>query len=467
MPDDWNAGPPPIFPDDVRAPPHSNDAEQSILGALLLDNSALDRIETLRESDFYSTSHRVIFAAIARLVRAGGAADVLTLAESMAGAGTLDTAGGMPYLGELLAAVPTAANVEHYAAIVRDRATRRAIAAAGSIAMELAYERGQRSAADLLAAVSARFAAIQDADAGDGIARLGDYVPAMLEAMEQRGTAAVLPGLSTGLKDLDVRLLGLQPADLVVIGGRPSHGKTTLGMGIAIQTAQDGKPALVFSVEMRPRALAERGIAHLGRVNAHAMRSGNLSADDWAQIMHAAGKLRDLPLYVDASPRLTVDAIRSRARKLHRQVGGLRLVLVDYLQLLEGQGDNRNEQISTISRGFKLLANELECPVVLLSQLSRKCEERTDKRPMLSDLRDSGAVEQDADVVVFVYRDELYRRDADNEGKAELIIAKNREGETGRVFVTFMGQFNRFGDTEWSPSMTPTRIRKRRDIEDD
>jgi replicative DNA helicase len=454
----------------VRLPPHSIEAEQSVLGALLLSNAALDRIEDkLAPADFYSETHRTLYRSIRGLIQSGKAADVVTLSAALRHDGKLDQVGGLDYLWQLLQNVPTAANVEHYAGIVRDRAMLRALAVFAMDAGDLAMTRSGKPALELVEEVQRRAAALSDGIAGPEAAPIGDLLVGVIEHIEQRYSSdAPPPGISTKLLDLDAKLLGLQPGDLIVVAGRPGMGKTALAMQIAIEASVEGLPACVFSLEMKPSKLVERAVAHVTRVNSYALRSGKLSPDDWQQIASGLGRMAEIPLYIDGSSRLTVERMRARAKQIHRRVG-LKLIVIDYIQLMDAEGDNRNEQVSSITRGLKLMANELGVPVIALSQLSRECEKRTDKRPMLSDLRDSGAVEQDADVVLFVYRDEVYHQDSQHKGMAEIIIGKNRDGERGRVYTTFFGSYNRFenyaGDTASSLSRRPERTR--RDLDDD
>lgn len=463
--------------DDPRAPelaipPHSVEAEQGLLGALLLANDALDDVADLvGPADLWSAAHAAILDEIRGLVAAGRPADVLTVAEALQARGKLETAGGLAYLGALVQGVPSARNAAHYAAIVRDRALRRRMLALSAEIAKAAHARDGRSAADLLDEVVRRAGSIAEDVSTDDPVALADLAPQVVDEVERRGNSAEPVGLSTGLADLDGLLVGLMPGDLVIVGGRPSMGKTTLAMQFAKHAAIDlKKPAIVFSLEMKPRQLAERLIANVGGVNAHAMRVGRLGSDDWSRVSGAIGKIaQGAPVLIDGAPRASVERVRAKAKRAARR-GGVGIVVVDYLQLMDGAGgDNRNEELSTITRGLKLLARELDAPVVVLSQLSRKCEDRPNKRPMLSDLRDSGAIEQDADVVIFVYRDEHYHpNDESVRGSAELIVAKSREGPTGTVYASFLGQFNRFADTSWRPVNTGATPRKpRRDLDDD
>lgn len=456
----------------VALPPHSVEAEQSVLGALLIAPDAIDDVaDTIGPDDFYSAAHRAIFEEVRGIVAAGRPADVMTVADALQARGRLDTVGGLPYLGALAQGVPAVANVRHYAGIVRDRSVRRRLLELSAEVARAAHTRDGRSAADLLDDVVRRAGAIAEDAAPDDVVDLVELVPLVVEEVERRAQGEKPPGLTTGLADLDALILGLQPGDLVIVGGRPSMGKTTLAMQFATHAAIDlGKPALVFSLEMSARQLAERAIANVGRVNAHAMRAGRMAAEDWSQVSHAVGKLsKGARILIDGAPRASVEQIRAKSKRIARR-HGVGIVVVDYLQLMDGTGgDNRNEELSAITRGMKLLAREIAAPVVVLSQLSRRCEDRTNKRPMLSDLRDSGAIEQDADLVLFVYRDEVYNPTRDDaKGVAEIIVAKQREGPVGTVYATFLGQFNRFADTSWRPTTTASAPRRpRRDLDDD
>lgn len=457
----------------VRLPPHSLEAEQFVLGALLLSNDALEEVaDVLTPADFYSEAHRTAYDAIRELVLAGTSADVLTVAEALQSRGKLDSVGGWGYLSTLVQNVPGASNAGRYAEIVRDRSIRRELLRLSAEIGEAAYARDGRDAAEVLDQVLRRAQGIAESAIADEVLSLAELTADAVAAVEKRGESDAIPGLSTGLADLDSELLGLHGGELVIVAGRPGMGKTTAAMGFALHSAIEVKrPGYVCSLEMRPRALAERSLASVGHVNSHAMRAGRMAPEDWTRVGKAIGKIQaGAPLLIDGSPRMTIERIRARVKRAHRKLGGLSIVVIDYLQLIEStvRGDTRNDALSEITRGLKLLANELEVPVVALSQLSRKCEDRPNKRPMLSDLRDSGALEQDADVVLFVYRDEIYHPNLpDNKGKAELIIAKHREGKTGTVYTTFLPQHNRFVDTEWRPRDTAAPRKPRADLDDD
>lgn len=456
------------MPDDGRANPllSSHEAEQAVLGGLVLADDGFQRLDgRVDVRDFAAEAHRTLFTCMQRLARDGTPLDVVTITAALETAGTLGKVGGLEYLGTLLRECPTARNLEHYAGIVRERSIRRAAAAFGATVDELVASR--RPISEVVAEIQRAAAALTDAETGSEASAIREVLPRVVDAIELRSQAdpEALAGLSLGLGDLDRMLNGLHAGDLVIIAGRPSMGKTALAMQGALSAARSAAPALIFSLEMSAEKLAQRALAHVGRVSAQAMASGQMQDEDWTRLAEGIGKLTDLPLFIDGSPRLTVDRIRHRARRVKRKFG-LALVVVDYLQLMDADGDNRNEQVSTITRGLKLMANELEVPVLALSQLSRRCEDRTDKRPMLSDLRDSGAVEQDADVVLFVYRDEVYHPDGGAKGHAEIIVGKHRDGPIGRVYASFIGEFNRFADTSWRPTPTTAANRQRRGLED-
>lgn len=455
----------------LREPPSSIDAEQSVLGALLLSNAALDRIEDkVSANDFYALAHRVIFTHIRSLITAGKAADVVTLNASMTAAGELEQAGGMAYLGELLAHVPGTSAIEHYAGVVRDRSIRRQMAVLGTTLQEMAFARDGRTAAELLDDMRREVDQISDGGVDEEPVPLATLLPEVVFVIEKREKSDELPGLPTGIVDLDARLLGLRGGDIVVVAGETSAGKTTLAMQFALHAATAKHvPVLVFSMEMKPRALAERAVANVGHVDSHAMRGGRMQPGDWERVSHGINRLNDAaPILIDKSAFLTPERIRARARRAKRK-HGIGLVVVDYLQLMQAPGDTRNEQVGYISRMLKLLAMEIDVPILLLSQLNRANAQRTNKRPVRSDLRDSGCIEQDADIILFVFREELHNQNDDElKGKAEIIIAKQREGEVGTVYVAFIGRYNRFADTTWRPSREAKKSAKpRADLDDD
>ena len=442
----------------ARLPPQSIEAEQSVLGGLLLDNSAWDRIsDVLTEQDFYRADHRLVYRAIAELVENNHPADALTVAETLERAGRLAEVGGQAYIGSLAMNTPSAANIRRYAEIVRERSIMRSLAAIGTEIADSAYMPMGRNAAVLIDEAEARVFQIAEAGAKgrQGFVRIDPLLKETIEridALYSRENKSEIIGLASGFVDLDRMTSGLQPGELVIIAARPSMGKTAMAMNIVEHVALvEKKVAAVFSMEMSGAQLALRMIGSVGRVDQHELRTGTFKEDDWSHLIEAVGKLNDAHIHIDDSAGLNALELRSRARRLHRQcsdAGGLALIVVDYLQLMSaargGREENRATEIAEISRSLKGLAKELKIPVVALSQLNRTVEARQDKRPMMSDLRESGAIEQDADLIVFIYRDEVYNPDSPSKGMAEIIVAKQRNGPTGKVNLTFVGRHTRF-----------------------
>lgn len=443
--------------DPLKRPPHSAEAEQAILGGLMLDNQVWDKISSkLCEADFYRTQHRVLFRAMAELARKTQPFDVVTLLDLLKTSDGLDDAGGETYLFELANNTPSVANVAAYADIVREKSVhRQLIAIAGEIA-EQAYNPGSREVAELLDyAESKVFAVAEQTGVDKGPESIKSILVKAVERIDllyHNGDA--ITGLATGLTDLDQKTSGLQPSDLVIVAGRPSMGKTTLVMNMAEHAAIKGdKPVLVFSMEMPSDSLAMRMMSSLGRIDQHRIRTGKLMEEDWPRITSAVHMLSEAPLFIDDTPALSPSELRARARRVAREHGQLGLIVIDYLQLMKVPGykaDSRTAEISEISRSLKALAKELNVPVIALSQLNRSLEQRQDKRPIMSDLRESGAIEQDADLICFIYRDEVYNDQSPDQGIAELIIAKQRNGPIGKVRVAFLGQFTRFEDLAYS-----------------
>jgi len=439
----------------LKLPPHSVEAEQSVLGGLLLENDALDKIaDLLRPSDFYRHDHRLIFQHISKLIEHNKPADIVTVAESLELSAELSAIGGLAYLGALAQNTPTAANIRRYAEIVRERAVMRSLVEVGSGIAESAYNPQGRDAQQLLDEAEAKIFQIAEGGkrSSEGFVDIKVLLPQVADRIDylyQRENQGNVTGVPTGFTDLDERTSGFQPGDLIIVAGRPSMGKTAFSLNIAENVALDTKlPVAVFSMEMGATQLATRMIGSVGRLDQHRMRNGNLEDEDWVRLTTALGKLNDAPIFIDEGAGLTSFDVRARARRLHRQCGKLGLIVVDYLQLMSGssskQSENRATEISEISRSLKSLAKELDVPVVALSQLNRGLEQRTDKRPVMSDLRESGAIEQDADLILFIYRDEVYNPDTPDKGTAEIIIAKQRNGPIGRVKLTFVGHFTRF-----------------------
>lgn len=438
----------------IRTPPHSIEAEQSVIGGLLLDNSAWEKIaDLLTEADFYRHDHRQIFKHIARMVDIARPADVVTIAESLDKSAELASVGGIAYLASLAQNTPSAANIRRYAEIVRERSVMRSLAQVGTEIAESAYNPQGRDAAQLLDEAEGKVFQIAESTAKSkqGFLEMPALLKEVVERIDMlysRENPDEVTGVPTGFIDLDAKTSGLQPGDLIIVAGRPSMGKTAFSMNIAEHVAVEEKlPVAVFSMEMGGTQLVMRMLGSVGRLDQHVLRTGKLGDEDWSKLTNAIGKLSEAPMYIDETPALTALELRARARRLARQHGGkLGLIVIDYLQLMSGSGrnDNRTAELGEISRGLKGLAKELQVPVIALSQLSRAVEQRTDKRPMMSDLRESGAIEQDADIIIFMYRDEYYNPDSPDKGLAEAIIGKHRNGPVGRVRLAFLGHYAKF-----------------------
>src|SRR5215472_11866251 len=440
--------------DALKVPPHSLDAEQSVLGGLLLDNAAVDKIgDLLFAADFYNDAHRNVFEAITNLIADNKPADVVTVAEVLASLKKLEYIGGMAYLGALVENVPTAANIRRYAEIVRERAILRRLAAAGGEIADAAYQPLGRGVREILDQAETKVFEIAEhgARGQQGFVELRPLLTQAVERIEvlfNRDNPSDVTGVPTGFADLDHMTSGLQEGDLIVIAGRPSMGKTALALNIGEHIALAARlPVAVFSMEMGAMQLAMRMMGSTGRLDQQKIRTGRLTNEDWERLSSALGRLNDAPIHIDETPALNALELRARARRLSRQYGGrLGAIIVDYLQLMQavGEGENRATEISEISRSLKALAKELKVPVMALSQLNRSLESRTDKRPMMSDLRESGAIEQDADVIFFIYRDEVYNPETAEKGAAEIIIGKQRNGPIGMVPLTWIGEYTRF-----------------------
>lgn len=439
----------------LRVPPHSVEAEQSLLGGLLLDNQAWDKIADLvKQHDFYRDDHRRIFRHIGKLVEAGKPADVVTVTESIEGSEDKDKTGGVAYLGSLAQNTPSALNIRRYAELVRERAVQRNLARVATDIAETALNPSGKDVGQLLDEAETRILEVGESGARTtkGFEAIQPVLGRVMERIDElyhRDNPSDVTGVPTGFIDLDERTAGLQAGDLVIIAGRPSMGKTAFALNIAEHVAVDnGLPVAVFSMEMGGTQLAMRMLGSISRVDQHKMRTGRLNDEEWHKLSSAMGKLHEAPIHIDETAALNAMELRSRARRLRRQCGKLGLIVIDYLQLMSstgGQTENRATEISEISRGLKALAKELECPVVALSQLNRALEQRQDKRPMMSDLRESGAIEQDADVILFIYRDEVYYPDKqESKGRAEVIIGKQRNGPIGKIDLAFLGQYTRF-----------------------
>ena len=437
----------------IRTPPHSIEAEQSILGGLLLDNAAFDRVaDMVRADDFYRLDHRLIYEHIAKLISATKPADAVTVYESLQNGGKAEEAGGLMYLNSLAQNTPSAANIRRYAEIVRDRSILRQLVTVGDeIATSALAPQGRDTKEILDEAESKVFNISEGASKGQTgfivIEPLLTQVVERIQELYERSSSTDVTGVPTGYVDLDRMTSGLQPGDLVIVAGRPSMGKTSFALNIGEHVAIDqGMPVAVFSMEMGADQLALRMLSSVGRLDQQRLRTGRLIDEDWPRLTAAIQKMHDSPVYIDETPALSSLDLRARARRLSRQCGQLGLIIIDYLQLMSGNGggENRATEISEISRGLKGLAKELKVPVIALSQLNRSLEQRTDKRPVMSDLRQSGAIEQDADVILFIYRDEVYNPDTNDKHIAEIIIGKQRNGPIGRVHLRFDGMFTRF-----------------------
>lgn len=434
----------------LKVPPNSIEAEQSVLGGLMLDNEAWDRVcEYLTEGDFYRQDHRSIFRVMMALARRGSPMDVLTLSEALKDVGELDNAGGEIYLFELAKNIPSAANILAYANIVRERSVLRQLLGASNTIAGLAFNPEGRNSTELLDEAERHIFSIANQYVrksgpkviSEWMATAVDHIDTLYRTKEP------ITGVATGYSDFDEMTAGLQKGDLVIVAGRPSMGKTTFAMNIAEHAAVRGKlPVLVFSMEMPGDSLAMRMISSLGRIDHHKLRVGDLNDDDWHRITSTVGMLAESKLFIDDSAALSPSDVRSRARRLARDEGQLGLIVLDYMQLMQipRYKENRTAEMSEISRSLKTLAKELSVPVIALSQLNRSLEQRQDKRPILSDLRESGAIEQDADVIAFVYRDEVYNEATPDKGVAEIIIAKQRNGPIGKARLTFIGNLSRF-----------------------
>ncbi|MDB5808281.1 MAG: replicative helicase [Betaproteobacteria bacterium] len=441
--------------DALKLPPYSVEAEQSVLGGLLLDNTAWEKIaDFITESDFYRADHRQIFHHISLLIADNKPADALTVAESLERSAKLEDVGGQAYLGSLAVNTPSAANIRRYAEIVRERAIMRRLAEVGTGITESVFNPLGRNAKDLLDQAEKEVFAIAEAGARgrQGFSEIQPLLTKVVERIDtlyKRDNPSDVTGIATGFTDLDRMTSGLQPGDLIIVAGRPSMGKTAFALNIAEHVALSvGMPAAIFSMEMSGPQLVMRMLGSLGRLDQHKMRTGALNDDDWQKLTTSVGRLSDAPIFIDESGMLNPTELRGRARRLHRQQGGpgLGLIVIDYLQLMEtgNSMENRATEVAEISRALKAVAKELNVPVVALSQLNRGLEQRPNKRPVMSDLRESGAIEQDADLILFIYRDEVYNQESPDKGTAEIIIGKQRNGPIGTVKLTFLGQYTRF-----------------------
>jgi replicative DNA helicase len=439
----------------IKLPPHSVECEQSVLGALLLENAAWDQVADLvTEADFYRADHRLLWRTISRLISESKPADVITVAESLEGTRELDSVGGMSYIAALADNTPTSANIRHYATIVRDRAVLRRLAATCSEIQDKVYTPNGMETAQILDQAQEKILALGES-AG---ARSGGFVelpPLLISVVEtidmlyNRDSPNDCIGVPSGFTDLDARTSGFGPGDLVILAARPSMGKTAMALNIAAHVGVNCKlPVGVFSMEMPKEALMLRLLCSTGSLNYHKVRKGLLHDEDWQRLTNSVGLLNDAPIQIDETGAITPAELTARARRLHRQYGKLGLLVVDYLQLMGvgGLGDTRAGEIGVATRALKKLAKELNCPVLALSQVNRGVESRPNKRPNMSDLRESGDIEQDADVIIFLYRDEVYNEDSKQKGVAEAVIAKQRNGPIGTVRLTWQGEYMRFAN---------------------
>jgi replicative DNA helicase len=443
----------------LKLPPHSVEAEQSLLGALLLDNQAFDRVADLvGADDFYRDDHRRIWRHISRLVEATRPADVVTVSESIEASEDKDKTGGTSYLAALAQNTPSALNVRRYAELVRERAVQRRLAQVATEIAESALAPTGKDVGQLLDEAESKIFQIAESGArkDQGLVGISPVLAKVFERIDHlhsQDNPSDITGVPTGFVDLDRMTAGLQPGDLIIVAGRPSMGKTAFALNIAEHVALHpsvGLPVAIFSMEMSSSQLAMRMLSSMAKVDQTRLRTGRLNDEEWSRLTDEIGRLNEARIHVDETAALNALELRARARRMKREYGKLGLVVVDYLQLMSasGQGENRATEISEISRSLKALAKELDVPVIALSQLSRAVEQRNDRRPLMSDLRESGAIEQDADVILFIFREEVYSPDKeDAKGKADVIVGKQRNGPIGTVPLTFMGRYTRFGNS--------------------
>ncbi|HEY8509975.1 MAG TPA: replicative DNA helicase [Steroidobacteraceae bacterium] len=437
---------------DVRTPPHSVEAEQAVLGGLLIEPTAWDQVaDVIRAEDFYRPDHKLIFEAIAALARDGKPTDVVTVSEQLSRTGQLEAAGGLAYLGTLAENTPTAANSRAYADIVRERSLLRALIQAGTEIAASVYNNEGETARELVDKAEQKVFEIAEAGtrSSNPVISARTLLPPLIDKIDEwYHNPDSLRGLPTGFIDFDRKTGGLRPGDLIIIAGRPSMGKTTLAVNMAENAALDHKcqaSVAIFSMEMPAEQLLMRMMSSLGRVPLASIRSGRMSDEDWVRLTSAAGQLSSAKIFIDETPALTPTELRARARRIKRE-HGLDLIVVDYLQLMQvpGTQENRATEIAEISRSLKAVAKELQLPVIALSQLNRSVEQRQEKRPVMSDLRESGSIEQDADMILLIYREEVYDKNTTKKGIADVDLAKHRNGETGTILLTFRGEFTRF-----------------------
>jgi replicative DNA helicase len=440
---------------DAPVPPHSVEAEQAVIGGLLLDTSAWDNVaDVVKHEDFYRADHKLIFEAIGALAGAGKPCDVVTVSEQLERNGKLDEAGGLAYLGSVARDTPTAANVRAYAEIVRERSLLRQLITAGSEIASAVFNNDGRTARDLVDEAERRVFEIAEGGSRgrQGAVAVRTLLPGVIDQIDEAyANPDILRGLPTGFSDFDKMTGGLRPGDLVIVAGRPSMGKTTLAVNMAeyaaLRPGDKRASVAIFSMEMPSEQVITRMLSSIGGVPLQNLRSGRISDDDWVRITSATSQLSEAKIFVDETPALSPTELRARARRVKRE-HGLDLIVVDYLQLMQvpGNKENRATEIAEISRGLKVLAKELAVPVIALSQLNRGVEQRENKKPVMSDLRESGSIEQDADMILLIYREEVYDRQTTKKGIAEIDLVKHRNGEIGTFVLTFQGQFTRFAN---------------------
>ena len=434
----------------ARQMPQSAEAEQAVIGSMLIDPECIPAvIEQLRPDDFYTEENRRIFETVYSMFNNAMRIDPVTVLDQLKSAGLYDDAGGRAYLMQLMDVTPTAAGVREYAAIVRDKSMLRAIADAGAEIQKLAFE-GGGTAADLAELAEQKIYGVRQGREIKGLSPIKAVIMDLYAQLDERSRSdSDIPGITTGFPDLDHALTGLNKSDLILVAARPGRGKTAFALNLALNAAKAcKKDVVVFQLEMSKDQLASRFLASEALIESQKLKTGNLAEDDWIKIARATNVLAKTRIYVDDNPAITVAEIKAKCRRLG---DGLGLVVIDYLQLMQSGGrrnDNRTQEVAEISRGLKIMAKELNVPVVCLSQLSRAAEQRADKKPMLSDLRESGAIEQDADIVMFIYRDDYYNEDSEQKNVAEIIIAKNRHGATGSVHLQWLGQYTTFSSQD-------------------
>ena len=441
--------------DDFRIPPHDLVAEQSVLGAVFIaPDTIISLADELAPDDFYKPANKIVFKTMLSLLEKGEPIDATTMGSALTNQGDISKIGGITYIVELVNSTPTSKNVEHYAKLVKEKATLRKMIADLSDSLSNAYQ-GDVSIDDIIAKTEKSMLDISNQNTGTGFRNVADILDTHMQMVETRSqTDGVVTGLSTGFVGLDKITTGLHEDNLIILAARPAMGKTALALNIAQYIAvKEKKPVAIFSLEMGAESLIERMLASEGMVEGYHLKTGNLSVEEWSRLVHAQGNLYDAPIFVDDTAGIRISEIRSKARKLAQEMGGLGVIIIDYLQLITGsKGENRQQVVSEISRELKILAKDLKVPVIALSQLSRAVEQRQDKRPMLADLRESGSIEQDADIVAFLYRDAYYQKEQGDSQEAnnvtELILEKNRHGSLGTVKLYFHKEYTKFSSVE-------------------